>query len=116
MRGSNVDSGEALPRLAPRRATVGVNLLQGAWTARAEVQHASAQDRAPRTDVATAPWTRVNLSASYALNWAERDALLFVKLQNVGNKLAYSASTIGTVRALSPLPGQGLTAGLRLLF
>jgi iron complex outermembrane receptor protein len=116
VRGSNLDSGEALPRLAPRRATVGVNLLQDAWTARAEVQHASAQDRVPSTDVATAGWTLVNLSASYALNLAERDALLFVKLQNVGNKLAYSAGTIGTVRALSPLPGRGLTAGLRLSF
>ncbi len=116
VRGSNLDSGEALPRLAPRRATVGVNLLQGAWTARAEVQHASAQQRVPGTDMPTAGWTLVNLSASYALNFGPRDALLFVKLQNVGNKLAYSASTIGTVRALAPLPGRGLTAGLRLSF
>ncbi len=116
VRGNNQDSGEALPRLAPRRATVGVNLVQGAWTARAEVQHASAQDRIPATDVATAGWTLVNLSTSYALNLAEREALLFVKLQNVGNKLAYSASTIATVRALAPLPGRGLTAGLRLSF
>ena len=116
VRGSNKDSGEALPRLAPRRATVGVNLVQGAWTARAEVRHASAQDRVPATDVATSGWTLVNLSASYALNLAERDALLFVKLQNVGNKLAYSASTTGSVRALAPLPGRGLAVGLRLAF
>jgi iron complex outermembrane receptor protein len=116
VRGSNLDSGEALPRLAPRRTTVGLNLLQGAWTARAEVQRANAQERMPGTDVATAGWTLVNLSASYVLNMGSRDALLFVKLQNVGNKLAYSANTIGTVRALAPLPGRGLTAGLRLSF
>ncbi len=116
VRGSNVDSGEALPRLAPRRATVGVNLLQGAWTARAEVQQASAQHRVPGTDVATAGWTLINLSASYALNLGEQGMLLFVKLHNVADKLAYSASTIGTVRALSPLPGRSLTAGLRLSF
>lgn len=116
VRGFNEDDDEALARLAPRRATLGVNLAQGAWTARAEVQHASAQRRVPATDIATSGWTLVNLSASYALNLAERDALLFVKLQNVGNKLAYSSSTIGTVRALSPLPGRSLTAGLRLSF
>ncbi len=117
VRGINEDSGEALPRLAPRRATVGVNLIQGAWTARAEVHHASTQHRVPGTDVPTPGWTLVNLSASYALNLAGRgDALLFVKLQNAGNKLAYSANTIGTVRALAPLPGRGLTAGLRLSF
>ena len=116
VRGIDKDSGEALPRLAPRRVTIGVNLIQGKWTARADVQHASSQDRVPATDVATSGWTLVNLSASYALNLVERDALLFVKLQNVGNKLAYSASTIGTVRPLAPLPGRGLTAGLRLSF
>ena len=116
VRGRNVDSGEALPRLSPRRATVGVNWQQGAWSTRAEVQHASAQERVPATDTATAGWTRVNLSVSYALDLGERDALLFVKLLNAGNTLAYSASTVGTVRALSPLPGRGLTAGLRLTF
>lgn len=116
VRGSDVDSGEALPRLAPRRAAVGVTLQQGAWTARAEVRHASAQHRVPSTDIATAGWNLVNLSASYALSLGEREALLFVKLQNVGDKLAYSASTIGTVRAFSPLPGRGLAAGLRLSF
>ncbi len=116
VRGRNEDSGEALPRLAPRRATVGVNLVQGGWTARAEVQQANAQNRVPSTDVATPGWTLVNLSASYLLNLGPRDALLFVKLQNVGNKLAYSASTIGTVRSLAPLPGRGVTAGLRMAF
>ena len=116
VRGSNMDSGEALPRLAPQRATLGVSLAQGAWTARAEVQHADAQQRVPTSDVATPGWTMVNLSASYALDRAEGGALLFMKLHNAGNKLAYGASTIGTVRALAPLPGRGLTAGLRLSF
>jgi iron complex outermembrane receptor protein len=116
VRGSNEDSGEALPRLAPRRATVGVNVVQGGWTARVEVQHASAQTRVPSTDTATASWTLVNLSAGYMLNMGRRDALLFLKLQNVGNELAFSASTIGTVRTLAPLPGRGVTAGLRVTF
>ena len=116
VRGTNANSGEALPRLAPRRATVGVNLVQGAWTARAEVHHSSAQDRVPATDAITPGWTLVNLSASYALTLGERDALVFVKVQNAGNKLAYSASTVSTVRALAPLPGRGLAVGLRLTF
>ena len=116
VRGNNQDSGEALPRLAPRRATVGVNLTQGGWTARAEVQHTSAQTRVPSTDVATAGWTLVNLSASYLLNTGRRDALMFVKLLNIGNELAFSASSIGTVRGLAPLPGRAVTAGLRLAF
>ena len=116
VRGRNQTSGEPLPRLAPVRATLGVSVVQGAWTARAEVQRASSQTRVPATDVATPGWTLVNLSASVALGLGERDALLFAKLHNVGNTLAYSASTIGTVRPLAPLPGRGLTVGARLAF
>lgn len=116
VRGSNEDSGQALPRLAPRRTTVGVSLVQGGWTARAEVQHAGAQTRVPATDVATAGWTMVNLSSSYRLNLGRRDALLFLKLQNIGNELAFSASSLGMVRTLAPLPGRGVAAGLRMAF
>lgn len=116
VRGTNQDSGEPLPRLAPRRATFGVSLLQGGWTTRLEAQHASAQDRVPSTDVATPGWTLVNLSVSHALNLGAIRALLFAKLQNVGDTLAYSATTIGTVRPLAPLPGRGFTAGVRLDF
>ena len=116
VRGRNQDSGQPLPRLAPRRATLGMTLVQDGWTARVEVQHASAQARVPNTDVATPGWTLVNLSATYALSLGERDALMFAKLHNVGNTLAYSASTIGTVRSLAPLPGRGLTVGARLTF
>jgi iron complex outermembrane recepter protein len=116
VRGTDLDRGEALPRLPPLRATLGLNLAQGPWTARAEVQHARAQDRVPATDTATAGWTLVNLSVSHTVKLGERPGLLFLKLQNLGNTLAYSASTVGTVRALSPLPGRGLTAGVRLAF
>ena len=116
VRGNNDDTGEPLPRLAPQRATVGVNFIQGAWTLRAEVQHAGAQQRVPATDVPTASWTRVNLSASHALVVSEREVLLFARLQNATNKLAYSASTTRAVRSLAPLPARGLTVGLRLAF
>ena len=116
VRARNLDTGEALPRQPPLRATVGVNWQQGAWTARAEVQRASAQTRVPSSAEATAGWTLVNLSASYALNLGTQEALLFAKLQNAGNTLAYNASTPGTLRKLSPLPGRGLTLGLRVAF
>ena len=116
VRGRDQSSGEALPRLAPRRATLGVNWVQGGWMARLEVKHSSAQTRVPSTDLATPGWKVVNLSASWALRLGEHDAMLFVKLQNAGNSLAYSASTISTVRPLAPLPGRGLTVGVRLAF
>ena len=75
--------------------------------------------RGPRCrvrDHATPAWTQLHLSAAYALRLAQADGLAFVKLNNLGNRLAYNASTIATLRPLSPLPGRALLAGLRLSF
>jgi iron complex outermembrane recepter protein len=116
VRGSQQGTEQALPRLAPLRATVGLNWEGGGWTARAEAQHAAAQNRVPQTDTPTPGWTLVNLSTGYSTKLLGGDALFFAKLQNAGNRLAYSASTIGTVRPLSPLPGRSLTFGMRVNF
>lgn len=116
LRGDNLTTGEPLPRMAPLRGTLALAWQQAAWTARAELQHAARQDRVPSDDVATPAWTVVNLSLSYRLAAGPGDALLFVKLNNLGNALAYNAGTIASVRALSPLPGRALSAGLRYAF
>jgi iron complex outermembrane receptor protein len=116
VRGTDRDSGEPLPRLAAHRITLGVNLTEGAWTARAELQHVGAQARVPRTDTPTAGWTLINLATSHLIRFGGRDMLLFAKLHNVGDKLAFHASTVGTVRALAPLPGRSLAAGARFAF
>jgi iron complex outermembrane receptor protein len=116
VRGTDLDTGESLPRLAPHRITAGVNLTQGAWTARAELQHAGAQARVPSTDTPTAGWTLINLATSYVIRFGDRDMLLFAKLQNIGDALAFNASTVGTLRARSPLPGRSLAAGVRFAF
>jgi iron complex outermembrane recepter protein len=115
-RATNRATGEPLPRIAPMRATLGLNWGLGAWTARAELVHAAAQNRVPADDVPTASYTLVNLSASYALKVGGTDGLLFAKLTNLGNERAYNAASIATVRELSPLPGRGAMVGLRLNF
>jgi iron complex outermembrane recepter protein len=115
-RATNSDTGQPLPRIAPLRATLGATLAQGSWSARAEVERAQRQSHVPSDDTATAGYTLVNLSASYKLKLGPTDGLLFAKLTNLGNTLAYSATTIATVRPLSPLPGRALTAGLRVSF
>jgi iron complex outermembrane receptor protein len=116
VRGDDLTRGEPLPRIAPVRATVGLTWQSGPWGARAEVVHAWRQDRVPSDDTATPSWTLVNLSASYKFELATTSALAFVKLTNVGDTLAFNASTISTVRPLSPLPGRAVMAGLRVAF
>jgi iron complex outermembrane recepter protein len=116
VQGTATSNNQPLPRLAPLQAVLGLTWAQGPWQLRGELQRSSAQNRVPKTDTTTAGYTLVHLQASYTLALGPRQALLFAKLQNAGNTLAYSASTVGTVRPLSPLPGRGLTVGARLGF
>ncbi len=116
MRATNEASDQPLPRIPPLRLTAGANWSLGLWGARAEVVYAAEQDRVPTYDVPTPAYTIVNLAASYRLKFTGADGLLFLRLNNLTNELAYNATTIGTVRPLAPLPGRGLMAGLRLSF
>ncbi|KNZ30739.1 MAG: hypothetical protein AD742_20615 [Methylibium sp. NZG] len=115
-RASNRSTGEALPRIAPLRTTLGLNWASGAWTARGEVVHAASQKRVPADDVPTGSYTLVNLSASWSLKLGGLDGLVFAKLNNLGNELGYNAASAATIRALAPLPGRSLSAGLRVAF
>ena len=116
VRGDNLDSDEPLPRLAPLRLRAGLEVGQGEWRAGAELRHAAEQDRVPSTDTATPANTRLNLWWSWNASLAGAQALWFLRLDNVTDELAYNASSIGTLRALAPLPGRGLTGGVRVRF
>jgi len=115
-RATNLDTGEALPRVAPLRALVGLDVDSGPWSARVEVDGAAKQDRVPATDVPTGGYTLVNASLARHFAIGTSDALWFLKLGNLGDKLAYSASTVQTVRDLSPLPGRSIKTGVRVSF
>ena len=115
-RATDSSTGEPLPRVAPMRLALGLEAGFGAWSARIELDHAARQDRVPANDTATASYSIVNLSLTRKFKLAGSDALWFLKLGNVGNTLAYNASTIDTVRGLAPLPGRALKTGLRVSF
>ena len=116
VRATDATSGQPLPRIAPRRLTLGANYNVGSWFGRAEVANVSRQGRVPADDAPTGGYTLVNLSTSYKLRLGGTDALLFAKLDNLGNRLAYSATTIATVRGLAPLAGRSLSAGVHISF
>ena len=116
MRAQNEATNQPLPRIPPLRITGGLNWGSGGWGARAEVVYAAAQNQVPTDDPATPSYTIANLSASYKFRVTGADGFVFLRLNNLGNELAYSATSIATVRPLAPLPGRGLMAGLRLSF
>jgi len=116
VRATNLTTGEPLPRIAPMRAKAGATYTLDGWMLRAEVAHAARQDRVPSDDTATARYTLLNFAISKKLAVAGSDALLFVKLDNATDALAFNAGSISTVRGLAPLPGRSLSAGLRVSF
>ena len=105
-----------LPRVAPWRLNLGLDASRGPWSARIEVDHSARQGRVPDTDTPTDSYTLVNLSLSQRFSLDAADAIWFVKLTNLGDELAYSASSIQTIRGLSPLPGRALKVGMRVTF
>jgi iron complex outermembrane receptor protein len=115
VRGTDEDSGQPLPRLAPWRARAALVLHGAQWQAGAEVRHSAAQNRVPATDTPTAGFTLLDLWGAATLPVPGAPQLL-VKLGNATNQLAYNAGTVATMRGLSPLPGRALSVVLRAAF
>jgi iron complex outermembrane receptor protein len=116
VRGENRDTGEALPRLAPLRASVGLDAQFGLWSGRVELRAAARQDRVPLLDKPTAGYGLVKLSLARQFRIAGTDGLLYLKLDNLGNKLAFNAGSVATIRDLSPLAGRSAHLGVQVRF
>ena len=116
VRGENRDTGEALPRLAPLRVRVGLDAQYGLWSGLFELRMAARQQRVPLLDKPTAGYGIVKLSLTRQFQVAGTDGLWYLRLDNLGNKLAYSASSVATIRDLSPLAGRSAHMGMQLRF
>ncbi len=116
VRGHDQASGEPLPRLPPLRATLALQAGQGAWRGGLQLSHAAAQRRVPATDVPTPGHTLLGLWAAWQQRWGGHDAVWTLKLDNLGDRLAYNASALRSARALAPQGGRALGLGLRLDF
>ena len=116
LRADDLERREPLPRIAPARLRVTADATQGAWTLSAALAHAQRQTRVPATDVATPGHSLLDLAISRRFSLGANDALAFMKLSNATDAPAFNASTIASVRDLSPLPGRALKAGLRVAF
>ena len=115
-RATNADTGEALPRIAPMRVTLGLDAATGPWGGRVEVEHAARQNRVPATDTETPGYSIFNASLTRKFTFGSSSALWFVKVTNIGDRLAYNAATVETIRGLVPLPGRAIKTGVRFSF
>ena len=121
-RASNRDTGAPLPRIAPLRAGASLAWAAGPWRLAGGFDHLASQDRVPDGDRATGGYTLWNASLGWrtqAQFGALRTSLLwFARLDNITDRLAYSATSILTTTAYpkAPLPGRSLRLGVQASF
>ena len=113
-RATNLDTGQALPRIAPLRLRSGVLWELNRWQARVDVEHASNQGRVPDNESGTDGYTTLGASAGYHFEVGNSQWLAFVKGENLTNQTVRYASSI--LRDIAPAPGRSIEVGLRTTF
>ncbi len=119
VRATNLNNGQPLPRIAPWR--VGASLLwaSGPWGANFGFDHLAAQKRVPAPPTGeTGAYTLWNTAATYRVKAGAATLLWYARLDNITDKLAYSATSVLTSTAFpkAPLPGRSLKLGLQASF
>jgi len=98
------------------RASFGVEAQRGPWSGRFEWRLSARQNRVPSTDTPTAGFGTLRAHLSRQFRFGEADALWYLRLDNLANKLAYSATSVATLRDLTPLPGRSISTGFQVRF
>lgn len=103
-----------LPRIPPLRYGARLTYDDGTWTAGLEARHAAAQNRFTADETPTPGYTLVNANLTYLIPAGRVSYELFVRANNLGNATAREHSSF--LKDFSPLPGRGISAGVRASF
>ena len=123
VRATNLDTAQALPRIPPVRLGATLARLSGPWRMALGVEHAQAPRLGP-AQVATQAYSLWNAQISYRQKINANQALWYAKLDNLGDQLAYSPTSVLTTtasdavssRPKAPLPGRSIKLGLQVFF
>ena len=118
VRATNLTNGQALPRIAPLRLGASLKYASGSFGANIEFDYSAAQKRVSVGDCETAAHTLWNAGVNYRVEAGPTSTLLYARLDNLTNKLAYTATSILTQTAFpnAPLPGCSFKVGLQTSF
>ncbi len=118
VRATNQNTGQPLSRIAPLRAGATLVWAQGAWGAQLGFDHAARQDRVPVGERAADASTLWKAALTWRMKAGAANLLWYARLDNAGNKLAYSATSILTQTApgKSPLAGRSVKLGVQATF
>ncbi|HEX4855181.1 MAG TPA: TonB-dependent receptor, partial [Limnobacter sp.] len=115
VRGKRTDGGGNLPRISPQRISAGAVYSQQGWTIAPEIIWVD-DSRPETTDQVVEAYQLVNLRLGKNFSWGKSGGEVFASLQNLTDELAFSATTLNTVRQFAPLPGRSALVGLKLAF
>lgn len=120
VRAKDLTHNSYLPRIAPMRVGADAVWSRHAWGARFGFMHAAAQNRVPEGNITTAGHTLWNAGINYhAHTYGPIHWLLFAKLDNITNKLAYSSTSVLTQTMgtnAPPIAGRSLKVGAQVSF
>jgi iron complex outermembrane recepter protein len=118
VRAVNTTTGQNLPRIAPLRVGAALVWAQGPWGVRFGVNHVAAQNQVAPGQASTSAYTLLNLATSYRQKAGRASYYWFARIDNLGDVLAYPATSIltQTVPGKSPLPGRTAKLGLQVNF
>jgi iron complex outermembrane receptor protein len=123
VRAKDLTHNSYLPRIAPMRVGADAVWSRNAWGARFGFMHAAAQNRVPNngadSGITTAGHTLWNAGLNYHTHSGSTHWLLFAKLDNITNKLAFSSTSVltQTMREYAPpIAGRSLKVGAQVSF
>jgi iron complex outermembrane receptor protein len=114
VRAEQTSEHQPLPRIAPRRYGARLNYEDGRWGGELELRHAARQNRFIADETPTAAYTLVNASVSYLIPRPHVTYEIFVRGKNLMDEEARAHTSF--LKDLAPLPGRGITAGVRITF
>ncbi|QDP02383.1 TonB-dependent receptor [Thalassotalea sp. PS06] len=106
--------GGNLPRIPPMRIGGGLQYQASNFETGVNVTHYFEQDQLASLETETDSYTMVDLHANYYLDGIGDDTVLFLKVDNVFDTEARVHSSF--LKDIAPLPGRGITLGVRARF
>ena len=107
-------TGEAVPRIPPLRATLGVDIPYGAFTVSPELLLAARQDRVFRDETTTPGYAVLNLDASYI--WPRQHMAHMLSFTGYNLTNALFRNHMSFIKDLAPEMGRGFKVGYSLRF
>ena len=114
VRAENTTDKEPIPRMPPLRFGTRLEWKKGHYTVGLEARHATAQDRvkpAPRAELPSEDYTLVNADLNWTVPVRDQEFELFCRLTNLLDEEARVSTSFR--KDVAPLPGRGLTLGVR---